>query len=162
MADPKQILAAAIEFERFGVEYYARFNQLVGDEKAKILMKSLSNDEKDHAHILERQLKALGGEPAAPSKETVGKGLAEIFPKNLKKDSIAVKDAVSAIKVGILTEQRSIEFYAKNGENAGPKLKEIFSQLQKMEEGHKELLEENLRYLENEGSWYGYVPILEG
>jgi len=162
MADSKQILAAAIEFERFGVEYYMRFNQLVADDKAKALMKSLSNDEKDHASILEKELKALGGSFAAPPKDMVEKGLGEIFPSGKKKNSITVNDAVSAIKVGIRTEQNSIDFYSKNGKTAGPALKDIFAKLQKMEEAHKELLEENLRSLENEGSWYGYVPILEG
>jgi rubrerythrin len=162
MADPKQILAAAIEFERFGVEYYMRFNQLVADDKAKALMKSLSNDEKDHASILEKELKTLGGSFAAPPKEMVDKGLSEIFPKSTKKNSITVNDSVEAIKVGIKTEQNSIDFYSRNGKAAGPALKGIFAKLQKMEEGHKELLEENLRYLQNDGSWYGYVPILEG
>jgi rubrerythrin len=161
MTDPKQILAAAIEFERFGVEYYLRFNQLVADQKAKALMKSLSNDEKDHASILERELKALGG-GSPPNKQAVEKGLAEIFPRNVKGDSITVTDAVSAIKIGIETEQKSIDYYSKNGRAAGPGLKSIFAKLQKMEEGHKELLEENLRSLEDDGSWYGYVPILEG
>jgi rubrerythrin len=61
MADLKQILAAAIEFERFGVEYYTKFHELVGDEKAKPLMKGLAGDEKEHANILERELKKLGG-----------------------------------------------------------------------------------------------------
>lgn len=161
MADPKQILAAAIEFEKFGVEYYMRFNQLVADDKAKALMKSLSNDEKDHASILERELKALGGKPVAADKETVEKGLAEIFSKNVKTSSISVKDSVSAIKVGIRTEQKSIDYYGGNAKAAGPKLKDIFDKLRKMEEGHKELLEENLRSLEDDGVWYGYVPILD-
>ena len=162
MADAKQILAAAIEFERFGVEYYMRFNQLVADDKGKVLMKSLSNDEKDHASILEKELKALGGNFVAPPKEMVEKGLGAIFPKSVKKNSITANDSVAAIKVGIQTEQNSIDFYSKNGKAAGPGLKGIFAKLQKMEEGHKELLEENLRYLQNDGSWYGYVPILEG
>jgi hypothetical protein len=30
-----------------------------------------------------------------------------------------------------------------------------------MERGHKEMLEENLKYLEDDGSWYGYVPFLD-
>ena len=77
----KEILATAIEFERFGVEYYARFKELVGDEKAKPLMKGLSEDEKEHARILTAELKALGGSVKAPSKEMLDKGLAEIFPK---------------------------------------------------------------------------------
>jgi len=161
MADIKEILAAAIEFERFGVEYYAKFRDLVSDEKAKPLMKGLSEDEKEHASIIERELKAAGGKPPRPSKAMLDKGLAEIFPEGIRKNSIVTKDAISALKLGIRTEERSIEFYSKNGESAGTKLKEIFSKLEKMERGHKEMLEENLRYLENDGSWYGYVPLLD-
>jgi len=161
MANLKDILATAIEFEHFGVEYYAKFRDLVSDDKAKPLMKSLSEDEKEHASILERELKAAGGKPRAPSKEMLEKGLAEIFPERMRKNSIATKDAISAIKLGIRTEERSIEFYSKNAVSTGPKLKEIFAKLEKMERNHKELLEENLRYLENDGSWYGYLPFLD-
>ena len=157
----KEILATAIEFERFGVEYYARFKELVGDEKAKPLMKGLSEDEKEHARILTAELKALGGSVKAPSKGMLDKGLAEIFPEKVRKNSIEAKDAISALKLGIRTEQRSIDFYSKNATKADEKLKRIFSKLEKMERGHKEMLEENLKYLEDDGSWYGYVPFLD-
>lgn len=161
MANVKEILAAAIEFERFGIEYYTRFHELVGDDKAKPLMKGLAGDEKEHASILTTELKKLGGKPAAPSKELIKKGLAEIFPEKIGKNSIATKDAISAIKLGMRTEERSIDFYSKNAVAAGPSLKEIFGRLEKMERGHLELLAENLRYLEDDGVWYGYVPFLD-
>ena len=161
MADVKEILASAIEFERFGVEYYRKFHELVGDEKAKPLMKGLSDDEKEHARILEEELKKLGGKAPVPAKETLERGLAEIFPEKLRKNSIAAKDAISALKLGVRTEQRSIDFYSKNATVGGARLKEIFQKLEKMERGHKELLEENLRFLEDDGVWYGYVPFLD-
>jgi len=161
MADLKEILTTAIEFEHFGAEYYAKFRELVSDDKAKPLMKSLSEDEKEHARILEKELNAAGGRAKAPPKGLLEKGLAEIFPEKIRKNSIATKDAILAIKLGIRTEERSIEFYSKNGASAGPELKDIFAKLEKMERGHKELLEENLRYLENDGSWYGYLPLLD-
>jgi len=161
MADAKEILAAAIEFERFGVEYYTKFHELVGDEKAKPLMKGLAGDEKEHAKILETELNKLGGKASPPSKEMLKKGLAEIFPEKIKKGSIATKDAISAIKLGMRTEQRSIDFYSKNAGIAGGSLKEIFGNLEKMERGHLELLTENLKYLEDDGNWYGYVPFLD-
>ncbi len=161
MADVKEILAAAIEFERFGAEYYSRFRELVTDEKAKPLMKSLSDDEKEHESILEKELRQIGGKAKPPSKEVLERGLAEIFPEHTHTKSIATRDAIAALKLGIRTEERSIEFYSRNGASAGPKLKEVFARLEKMERGHKETLEENLKYLENDGSWYGYLPILD-
>ena len=161
MADVREILAAAIEFERFGVEYYTKFHELVGDEKAKPLMKGLAGDEKEHADILESELKKIGGKASPPSAEMMNKGLIEIFPEKINKGSIATKDAISAIKLGMRTEQRSIDFYSKNAAVAGPALKEIFGRLEKMERGHLELLTENLRFLEDDGVWYGYVPLLD-
>lgn len=161
MADLKQIIATAIEFEKFGAEYYLRFHDLVGDEKAKPLMKGLADDEREHARILEEQLRMLGGKAMAPSKEELKKGLKEIFPEDVRRGSLATKDAISALKLGIRTEERSIEYYSKNAAAAGPKLKDIFSRLEKMERGHLELLTENLRYLEDDGVWYGYVPFLD-
>jgi len=161
MPDAKEILATAIELERFGIEYYSRFRELVSDEKAKPLMKSLSEDEKEHARVLEKELRGLGGKMKPASKEMLDKGLKDIFPEGIRKNSIASKDAISAVKLGIRTEERSIDFYSKHGASASPKLRDLFARLEKMERGHKQLLEENLRYLENDGSWYGYVPILD-
>ena len=161
MAKVNEILSAAIEFERFGAEYYKRFHELVGDEKAKPLMKGLAEDEKEHARILEAELSKLGTKMKAPSKDSVEAGLREIFPEKVKKNALVTKDAISAIKLGIRTEERSIDYYSKNGAAAGPKLKGIFEKLEKMERGHLELLEENLRYLEDDGAWYGYVPFLD-
>ena len=162
MKSVEEILATAIEFEKFGVEYYTKFQELVGDEKAKALMRSLASDEKEHASILDKQLKALGGKAPAVSQKTLDKGLSEIFPGKAKKNSIAVTDSISAIKMGIGTEERSYSYYSKNAKSVDRRLKDIFEKLAKMEQGHRELLEENLRYLENDGSWFGYVPILEG
>lgn len=161
MADVKEILATAIEFERFGIEYYKKFHELVADEKAKPLMKGLAGDEEDHARILEGELKKLGGKAAPPSKDIMKKGLAEIFPEKIRKNAIVTKDAISAIKLGMRTEERSIEFYSKNAAVAGPALKEVFGKLEKMERGHLELLSENLKFLEDDGVWYGYVPFLD-
>lgn len=161
MVNTKDILATAIEFEKFGVEYYLRFWDLVSDEKAKPLMKGLADDEREHASILERQLKALGGKAKSASKEDVERGLKEIFPEVPRKGSIATRDAIAALKLGIRTEERSIDFYSKNAGKSGPDLKKIFDKLAKMEIGHRELLAENLKFLEDDGTWYGYVPLLD-
>ncbi len=162
MAGTKEILATAVEFERQGESYYLRFHDLVGDKGAKALMKGLARDEKEHADILSRELSALGGKATAVSKAALDKALKEIFPEKTEKGSLAAKDAVSALRLGIKTEERSIDFYSKNGAKAAPELKEVFAKLERMERGHLDLLKENLRSLEDQGSWYGYVPILEG
>ena len=162
MADAKDIISKAIEFEKFGAEYYLRFRDLVTEKEAKALMSGLASDEKEHAAILNRELQALGGKAKVPNKKEVEKGLAEIFPDRAKKGKLGVNDSISAIKLGVRTEERSIEFYSKNAATAGPGMKEVFSRLERMEREHLRLLQENLHYLQNDGSWFGYVPILEG
>jgi rubrerythrin len=157
----KEIIATAVEFERFGSEYYSRLMELVGDRKAKLLMKSLAEDEREHAAILEKELKKRGSAAKAPAKEVVRKGVKDIFPERIHKNHIATKDAIEAIKLGIRTEKRSIMFYSKNSNTKEKDLNRVFKKLEKMELGHLALLEENLLYLQDDGVWYGYVPLLD-
>jgi rubrerythrin len=156
------VLATAIEFERFGKEYYMRFHELVTDANAKALMKGLAHDEEEHAAILTKELEAHGESAEPPSRKMLDEGLAKIFPHSTLKGSIETKDAISAIKLGIETERRSIDFYTEQAKAAEGKLKETFTKLAKMERTHMELLKENLEHLREDGVWYGYVPILEG
>lgn len=161
MPSVKEIIATAVEFERFGSEYYTTMMELVSDDKAKLLMKSLAEDEKEHAAVLEKELRKRGAKPKPPSKETLRKGLKEIFPEGIKKNSIAAKDSIEALKLGIRTEKRSIMFYSKNSNTKEKGLNLVFKRLERMELGHLALLEENLLYLQDDGVWYGYVPLLD-
>ncbi len=161
MPDVKKIIATAVEFEQFGSEYYMKIMELVKDPKAKLLMKSLANDEKEHATILRKELARQGGKAKGASREMLDKGLKELFPERIRKNSIATKDAIEAIKLGIRTEKRSIMYYSKNANTKVKSLDQIFKKLEKMELGHLALLEENLIYLEDDGVWYGYVPLLD-
>ncbi|MCJ7606890.1 MAG: ferritin family protein [Thermoplasmata archaeon] len=162
MAEIRQVLATAIEFEKFGVVYYTRFEELLGDPKAKALMRGLAHDESEHEALLAEELARLGGKAVEPSKEMLERGLAEIFPEVGHSVAISTEGTVAALKAGIQTEERSIEFYSKGAEVAEPAVKELFLKLEKMEREHRAMLEENLRSLESDNSWYGYVPILEG
>lgn len=162
MGDVKEVISTAVEFERFGAKYYLRFRDLVDEKEAKALMSSLAADEEEHAAILTRQLQALGGTSEDVDSKDIEAGLAEIFPDRPGVTKLSVNDSISAIKLGIRTEERSIEFYSRNAAEAGPSVKEVFERLEKMEREHLRLLQENLHYLESDGSWFGYVPILEG
>ena len=163
MTSVGEVIAAAIEFERFGKEFYMRFHDLVSDPKAKALMKGLANDEEEHAALLTKELEALGEAVSSePSRDVVEKGLEKIFPHSILKNSIETKDAISAVKLGMDTERRSIDFYSQHAASSSGKLRTVFEELEKMERNHLALLEENLEHLQEDGVWYGYVPILEG
>jgi rubrerythrin len=161
MADAKEILATAIEMEHFGSEYYGKFKDLVANERAKDLFRHLAADEKNHASILEIELANLGGRATKPSDEQLKKNLKKVFPERIHKNSIVAKDAISALMLGTRTEKRSIDFYTKSVARANPKLKKMFAKLIRMEIVHLGLLEENLHCLQSDGSWYGYLPILD-
>ena len=60
-------------------------------------------------------------------------------------------------------EARSINFYESNAKKSPEyDIVALFTELSNWEKEHFDLLKENLRSLEDEGVWYGYVPILEG
>lgn len=159
--DAKEILATAIEMEHFGSEYYTKFKDLVANERAKHLLRHLASDEKDHAHILEIELVNMGGEVKKPSRNRPRKSLDKVFPERIRKNSIVARDAISAVMLGIRTEKRSIDFYTESASKANPKLRKMFFKLINMEIVHLGLLEENLHCLHEDGSWYGYLPILD-
>jgi len=161
MVDAKEILAAAIEMEHFGSEYYTKFKDLVANERAKQLLRHLASDEKDHAHILEIELVNLGGQLKRPAGNRLKKNIDKVFPEQIRKNSIVARDAISAVMLGIRTEKRSIDFYTESAAKANPKLRKMFLKLVNMEIVHLGLLEENLHCLHEDGSWYGYLPILD-
>ena len=64
-----------------------------------------------------------------------------------------------ALKLGIKTEERSIELYSNSAQETGIRSsKDLFLTLVDFEKEHKKILEDALYYLGQEGSWYGYSP----
>jgi len=103
----------------------------------------------------------LGGEVKKPARNRPRKSLDKVFPERIRKNSIVARDAISAVMLGIRTEKRSIDFYTESASKANPKLRKMFFKLINMEIVHLGLLEENLHCLHEDGSWYGYLPILD-
>lgn len=155
----KDILKEAISIEIYGQEYYSIFSKLVSDENAKALFRGL--DEEEHKELLEKEYRNILGEAIdinALSRENIEKAR-NIFPESL--DNII--DTKDVLKLGIRTEERSIEFYSNSAKQVdNPSSKDLFLKLIRVEEGHKTVLEEALYYLEQEATWYGYSPTIEG
>ncbi|MDD5617415.1 MAG: ferritin family protein [Candidatus Methanoperedens sp.] len=158
------ILKEAISIEIYGMEYYSIFSELVEDENAKSLLKGLARDEGEHREYLEKEYKKLTGKPVdikILDRENREKAR-QIFPESL--EPLGIEETKDVLKLGIRTEERSIKLYSNSAKrtDAGGS-KELFLKLAVFEKGHKELLEDALYYLEQEGSWYGYSPpTLEG
>ena len=158
------ILKEAISIEIYGREYYLRFSELIEDENARSIFRGLSRDEEEHMALLETEFKNIAGKPFdAKSVDEKNRGKARgIFPESDK--TLSVGETKDALKLGIRTEERSIELYSKGAKQTDiSSSKDLFMKLAHIEGKHKEMLEDAMYYLDQGGSWYGYSPpTLEG
>ena len=167
MSDIKDVLLTAIAIERYGQDYYSRLSKAVSEEEGKALMKSLERDEKEHEELFINEFNRLVGSQV-PEKIDIKANLTSealdgIFRRWERSMHIGSEDVFAALETGINTEQRSIDFYSDQMcKSTDPELKDIFKKLVEIEKGHKKLLEDNVFHLKQDGSWWGYVPILEG
>ena len=153
------ILKEAISIEIYGKEYYSIFSELVEDENAKSIFRGLSRDEGEHRQLLEKQFLNVSGKSfnIAQVDEKNREKAKRIFPESL--EPLGIEETKDILKLGIRTEERSIELYSKSIEKTINKpSKDLFSRLVHFEGEHKKTLEDALYYLEQGGSWYGYSP----
>ena len=153
------ILKEAISIEIYGREYYSIFSELVEDENAKSLFRGLSRDEGEHRQLLEKQFMKITGKSFDISTvDEINREKAKrIFPESL--EPLGIEETKDILKLGIRTEERSIELYSKSVEKTDDKSsKDLFSRLVLFETEHKKTLEDALYYLDQDGSWYGYSP----
>lgn len=165
MEDIKKVLMTAIGIERYGHDFYIRFSEAISDKEGKALMKGLARDEKEHENSLINEYSRIIGKEVPKNIEIDYEHGSAVIEKIFGSEwgKMENEDSFAALEKGIETEQKSIDFYQAQGEKAKDKaLVELFQYLVKVEIGHKSLLEENLFRLKQDGSWWGYVPILEG
>ncbi|MFQ6106004.1 MAG: ferritin family protein [Thermoplasmata archaeon] len=159
-------LRTAMELEEYGYSLYREVREFVESEKGKALFEFLANQEVDHREWLKAEHDNLGKEisEGKMTDESLNIDLPNPRVVFSKKDEITKSmDSIEATKFALEIEKRSIEFYSACGMMTSVgSAKELFEKLSRFEESHRKLLEENLSYLETEGDWYGYVPILEG
>ena len=156
------IFKEAVSIEIYGQEYYSRFSDLVEDENARSLLKGLSRDESEHRELIQVEYNKISGKPLnIKMLDHESKEKAKIiFPES----TLSMNETKEVLKLGIRTEDRSIDLYSRSAtktENISSK--NLFLKLERIEKGHRELLEDALYYLSQEGTWYGYSPpTLEG
>jgi rubrerythrin len=164
-----EIFEKAIKIEVFGYNYYNKLKNLVSDSQGKGLMGFLANAEEEHKDNLIKKCQNFGMEPEITELGSLiadvlmDEGQVRIFKNLMEKKELGTIDAIEAIKLGMNVEANSIKFYKDNANKSPePEIVQLFNELSDWEQEHLELLKENLRMLKEEGSWYGYVPILEG
>lgn len=164
LEDIEKILLTAIAIERYGQEFYHHFSESLADDKGKSLMNGLARDEKEHEEVLSKEFKSHLNR-SAPKKIDINLGMKAIRDIFGSKRKITLeKDIILEIlQVGIIVEDESIKFYSTKAKaTTDSKFTNLLLNLVKIEKEHKSMLEENLFHLKQEGSWWGYVPILEG
>jgi len=154
-----EILKEAISIEIYGKEYYLIFSELVEEENAKSIFKRLAGDEGNHRVILEKEYRKVSGKSfeAGVMDEKNREKARHVFPESL--EPMTITETQEALKLGIRTEERSIELYSNSAQETGiNSSKDLFLTLVDFEKEHKKILEDALYYLGQEGSWYGYSP----
>ncbi|MFQ6127665.1 MAG: ferritin family protein [Thermoplasmata archaeon] len=159
-------LKTAIELEEYGYDFYKEVRGFVASEKGKALLRFLADQEVDHKKWLEIEHSKLERQINEGRRDDERLSMELPNPRIVfsRKDEITKSmDSIEATKLALEIEKRSIEFYSSCGRMTSVETaKELFEKLTRFEESHRKLLEENLSYLQTEGDWYGYVPILEG
>ncbi len=151
------ILKEAISIEIYGQEYYSIFSDIVEEENAKSIFKRLSRDEGDHKQLLEKEYRQISGKPIEEGvmDEKKREQARRVFRESL--EQMTITETQEALKIGIRTEERSIELYSKSAQKTDIRSsKDLFLKLVIFEKGHKEILEAALYHLGQEGSWYGF------
>ena len=161
------ILAAGIEVEKFGIEFYTRTSACVKDRNGALLLRSLGEDERKHREYLETQMRrlapALEPEIVEPEQKYISRLPSEVFPLESGETCFALEDEIRTLEIGIQVERSSVEMYTEAADLVTePETREVLQRLVRWEQSHWNILEENLHSLKRGGTWYGYVPILDG
>lgn len=161
------LLAAAIRVEEFGRDFYQRMSECIKDKEGKLILRSLSRDEKEHRAWLTRQIdRIFPGKDVAtirPDPEYADVVPTNVFPDLPKGACLPSKDEIRAVEMAIGVEKASVRMYEEvAGLTGDMELKMMMQRLAQWEKEHQRILEDNLDYLKRGGSWYGYTPILDG
>ena len=161
------LLAAAIRVEEFGRDFYQRMSECIKDKEGKLILRSLSRDEKEHRAWLTRQIdRIFPGKDVAtirPDPEYADVVPTNVFPDLPKGACLPPKDEIRAVETAIGVEKASVRMYEEVAAlTSDMELKMMMQRLAQWEKEHQRILEENLDYLRRGGSWYGYTPILDG
>ena len=157
MASAIEGIKTAIQTEIDGYNFYFLAAQRTKNEKGKEMFQYLAEEELRHREILEAQNKSLmeeGKWGKIPKPTKVPKSFrakSPIFSPEFSKRGKVQNFEMSALSIGILLEQRSIEFFSSLvKETEDPQAKMIFKALAKWEGEHLRTLTHQHNLLQRE------------
>ncbi len=145
-----EVLKLAEKFEIEGYKFYTQKKNEVKNKTLAEVFEYLSNMEKEHTEFIRNIIKSLqeGGDIKPPTQDT------QFFKKRYEDQKISettIEDDIadiSVLRMAYLIEKDFMEFYSKAALNEkNEKVKEILTMLEKWEEGHKKIIEEQINHL---------------
>ena len=164
MADTAKALDAlskALKLEQEGRAFYLKAAETTADEKGQAMFRSLADDEKLHAEMVQRQLHAIEGQGAyvlLPNTKVAPIDLdQQLFPPDAEaaKKVLGVEPSeIDALHVALEREIVSYQFYSKAAkETADAAGKQMYTWLASAEVTHFNLLMSNYESLVSMGGW---------
>jgi rubrerythrin len=142
----------ASKIERDGIEFYEKLSNNAGQKELKNALRFLLQEEKKHLKFFEGCLSLLREEKEDISEDedllsSMDYGIFKPYQSITELENI-LKDSRKAIRLGLVIEDRSIEFYKNcEGKISTPVTKKEISRIIEEEKRHKELLENILTNL---------------
>lgn len=155
-----EILKKAMQGEMDGYYHYSNAATLTEDEKAKKIFQNLAAEEKKHFKLLKdweefilKKESKFDFKNIKKEEKMVFSSESPIFSAEFKKKIREKHFELSAISIGMLLEQTSIDFYRKwFEETKEEEIKEFLLELVKWEEGHLEALNRQKKFF-LESAW---------
>ena len=153
------ILKDAIKVESDGYHFYKMAAEKTTDPKGKEIFESLASDEIEHMKALKKQYQLYQNEGKLDwqEKEFEKKSAFDpssespIFSDDFKERITDSHFEMTALSIGIMLEQNSIDFYRKSAEKSeDPQAKKLFSYLASWEGEHLRALIAQQNYLKEE------------
>ncbi|MGC8902023.1 MAG: ferritin-like domain-containing protein [Fervidobacterium sp.] len=144
------VLKLAENFEIEGYKFYTQKKNEVKNKTVADIFEYLAQMEKEHTEFIRNLMKLLqeGKEIQPPTQDVKffkDRYEGQKVSETTMEDDIA---DISVLRMAYLIEKDFMEFYAKAASNEkNEKVKEILTTLEKWEEGHKKIIEEQISYL---------------
>ncbi len=156
-----EALKTAIQMETDGKEHYLRASRATTDELGKKLLQTLAEEEDSHKRKFEQIYDAMRKKkswPAVDFQPDAGQKLRTIFARAIEKMETGVKPPeteLDAIQLAMDMENKSLDFYKSQSENATDyDEKEFYEMLVIEEREHHLVLLDYYDYLKDPAGWF--------
>lgn len=150
----------ALDLELEGYEFYTECAKHTENEEGKQMFRHLAQEEEDHmervAEIYHKKF-----EDAYCDYQERDRTITNVFQEKVKGGNLDEKsNAIDALNIGIKAEENSIQLYKKMQKKAeDEEVEKFFRKLVDEEKKHRMILEEEIEYLTETGSFHDFKVV---